>query len=379
MTDGPRVYVVDYGRKYLQMRYTDPATGKHVMRSTKSTNRRDAERAAAEWEAELRDRGGHGGRILWESFRERFEREHLSGLAATTEQKYSDVLNAVEAIAAPKYLAELTAQKISDLQASLREKKRAETTIAGHMTHLRSALNWAVDQGMLARCPKIPKVKRAKTGSKAMKGRPLTEAEFIKMLRAVPYVVGNKLSRRWRHYLRGLWLSGLRLEESINLWWDRPDRLHVDFTGRRPMFRIHSELEKGNKDRLLPMTPDFAAFLLKTPAAARTGLVFRLGQRYPDEPVGKRHVSRIVSEIGEMAGIVVDSRSGKFASAHDLRRSFGERWARKPGVTAPILMELMRHESIATTMKFYVGVNAEATADVLWETVESSTTGSTRL
>ncbi len=31
-----------------------------------------------------------------------------------------------------------------------------------------------------------------------------------------------------------------------------------------------------------------------------------------------------------------------------------------------VLRELMRHESIETTMQYYVGVNAEATADELW-------------
>ncbi|HEX5472037.1 MAG TPA: hypothetical protein VFW73_09130 [Lacipirellulaceae bacterium] len=30
----------------------------------------------------------------------------------------------------------------------------------------------------------------------------------------------------------------------------------------------------------------------------------------------------------------------------------------------------MRHEDISTTMKFYVGREAEATADVLWAAVE---------
>ena len=35
-----------------------------------------------------------------------------------------------------------------------------------------------------------------------------------------------------------------------------------------------------------------------------------------------------------------------------------------------ILMQLMRHEDISTTMKFYVGREAEATADVLWAAVE---------
>jgi hypothetical protein len=35
-------------------------------------------------------------------------------------------------------------------------------------------------------------------------------------------------------------------------------------------------------------------------------------------------------------------------------------------VMPQVLMELMRHESIETTLKFYVGRNAQATADVLW-------------
>jgi hypothetical protein len=59
----------------------------------------------------------------------------------------------------------------------------------------------------------------------------------------------------------------------------------------------------------------------------------------------------------------------KFASAHDLRRSFGERWAMR--VMPQVLMELMRHESIDTTMAFYVGRNAERTADALWAAVEN--------
>ncbi|MEQ8847622.1 hypothetical protein [Botrimarina sp.] len=54
----------------------------------------------------------------------------------------------------------------------------------------------------------------------------------------------------------------------------------------------------------------------------------------------------------------------KFATAHDLRRAFGQRWAHK--VPAATLVELMRHESIETTKKFYVGENADATAAVLW-------------
>jgi len=78
-------------------------------------------------------------------------------------------------------------------------------------------------------------------------------------------------------------------------------------------------------------------------------------------------VGQIVSELGVKAGVKVNTDQGgkvKFASAHDLRRSFGERWAAR--VMPQVLMELMRHESINTTMRYYVGRNAQSTAATLW-------------
>lgn len=49
----------------------------------------------------------------------------------------------------------------------------------------------------------------------------------------------------WNHLLRGLWWSGLRLEESLNLWWDRLDRISIDLSSGRPLLRIPAEKEKG--------------------------------------------------------------------------------------------------------------------------------------
>lgn len=88
--------------------------------------------------------------------------------------------------------------------------------------------------------------------------------------------------------------------------------------------------------------------------------------------LGELRVSRTVTKIGEAAGVIVNHAPKKFASAHDLRRSFGPRWASK--VMPQVLMILMRHENIETTMRFYVGRDAEATADVLWAT-ESNNSG----
>jgi hypothetical protein len=79
-------------------------------------------------------------------------------------------------------------------------------------------------------------------------------------------------------------------------------------------------------------------------------------------------VGEIASAVGKKAGVKVNTNQAgkmKYAAANDLRRFCGERWA--PRVMPQVLMELMRHENIATTLKFYVDSNAQATAEVLWK------------
>jgi hypothetical protein len=88
-------------------------------------------------------------------------------------------------------------------------------------------------------------------------------------------------------------------------------------------------------------------------------------------------VSKAISGHGEAANITVDSRivtnksAGKAeqkaisASAHNLGRALEDRWARC--VMPMVLKELMRHESVTTTEKFYVGINAQETARFLRE------------
>lgn len=49
----------------------------------------------------------------------------------------------------------------------------------------------------------------------------------------------------------------------------------LDAKWRKPKIRMHGELQKTKRDQYLPVTPDFAALLLETPAEDRTGAVFR--------------------------------------------------------------------------------------------------------
>src|SRR5262245_19840895 len=75
-------------------------------------------------------------------------------------------------------------------------------------------------------------------------------------------------------------------------------------------------------------------------------------------------IGRKISAIGAAAGVITDPEKGQTATAHDLRRSFGSRWAKQVMSATP--KELMRHASIATTMTYYVQQSARVTSSELW-------------
>jgi integrase len=129
----------------------------------------------------------------------------------------------------------------------------------------------------------------------------------------------------------------------------------------------------------LPITPDFAEFLLETPEVELHGLFFGIEGKIPGKPLSTKRVSRYISAIGDKARVVVDANDCRMridaetgkeisvprcATAHDLRRAFGTRWSKR--VMPATLMQLMRHSSIDTTMNYYVEHNADDLAADLW-------------
>ncbi|MBC7853998.1 MAG: site-specific integrase [Pirellulaceae bacterium] len=407
MSDEIKVNVVEYtDRTHYLLQWFDLGSGKKKTKTSTvdraTGNRKEAEKEAGKLEDDL-EKGRYSApkRMTWAQFRERYEAEVVVTLKATTAKKLDTVFDALEEYIGPKRLRDLTAAKLSFFQTELRNKRGiAETTVSGMLAHLMAALNWAAEMEFIGKAPKVMKPKKGKRQASKMKGRPITGEEFDRMLDCVERALAGasngknqpapknerearkrekrldaarKAAPSWRYYLKGMYFSGLRLSESLELYWDdRDDKLCVDFTGKRPILRIPADLEKGDRDRDLAMAPEFAEFLLQTPKADRTGPVFKLAiRRKRTSKLQAEHVSAVVCKIGKLAGVVVNSKSSKFASLHDLRRSFGERWA--PRVMPQVLMELMRHEDISTTMRYYVGRNAQRTADVLWEAHERAT------
>jgi integrase len=363
------------GRKKLALRWKDPETGVMKQKSAGTENQRIAERKAGELQAELREgRYATPSRIGWEEFRERYEKEEGEKLSKNTLGIKTTVLNHVETILGPSKLSDLTPERLSRFEAVLREQKTSETTINGYRAHLGGILAWAEEMKFMTR---VKRKRRKRAGSQStsktfMRGRPITGEEFDRMIAVVPSV-RPKDSTAWENYLTGLWLSGLRLEESLKLSWDLgdPDGFVLDWGGKYPRFRIEGpDAQKSGEDQYLPLTPDFADFLKTYPECDRQGKVFKLIGLQPEDPscpkpITPKTVCRLVSKIGRKAGVVVNKASGKFASAHDLRRAFGTRYASK--VMPATLQRLMRHKSIETTLRYYVSLDAEQIAEQLWK------------
>ena len=368
------------GRKVWYMQYRDPFTGDKVVQSTKKTTKRDAERAAAKWEKSLREgKDTRDGKATWQDFRRRYEDEVLPGLKDRTDDKVAGVFNVFERTMRPRLLCHITADMLSKYAAELRRLGRSEATIRGHMAHIHAALTWAMETPKLIRS--VPKVKLPKRNKgKRMKGRPITREEFDRMQAKVESVLDSKTRGRkplpappemvatWLYLLDGLWWSGLRLSEAMELHWTDDTKLRVDFSGRHPMLHIPGDLQKSGNDQTCPIAPEFAELLARTPESEREGFVFNPLSRRGGTRLQPPQVSVIICRIGKAAGVVVqkqnDGAVSKHASAHDLRRSFGDRWAQR--LLPQQLKELMRHENIDTTMRYYVGQQAQATAAAIW-------------
>jgi site-specific recombinase XerD len=248
----------------------------------KTNKHADALKEAGKWQDELQTgRYQKPSHITWETFTDYYRKNALPALAESTAVTYEATLNVFERTCNPQKLADVTTARITGFVTLLRGDGLAEATLARHLRGMRAILRWAHRHGLLVTQPKITMPKRAK-GAKVMKGRAVTTEEFERMLKVIPIVVENAAAESWKFYLRCLWASGLRLTESLTLRWDEePGAIVVDQSGRRPMLRIPADAEKGNQDRLLPITPEFATLLQSVPQHERRGRVFRTYPKIP--------------------------------------------------------------------------------------------------
>ena len=380
--DDITVHVVKRKGLNLYLRYTDPVDGRRHEKNSGTRSMKCAQRAAGVWQAELNADGFVTERITeWEEFREDFFDNYVAERSRSYSRTISSTFNVIDELMRPDKLNRITTQWIKRFRTIARKQGRSPATLHKYMQHLRTALKWAHDQDYLKAVPKFPTEQRkANKGKKLMKGRPITLEEFDRMMDATRGTLKsprkpteNQLQaidaaeRALKHLIEGLWLSGLRLGEALSLTWDQwADGIRVETDPDGDMFLlIDGTDQKSGEPQLYPVVDDFADFLLQTPEEDRTGFVF---SPFRTRGIVSRRVDSVsdwIVAIGRKAGVKVDTRrnrrTGKdepvYASAHDLRRSFGFRWALV--VESLVLRDLMRHSSVETTEQYYVGVQAK--------------------
>jgi len=345
-------------RPCFHAQWVDPLTGKKKTRSTGTNIKRDAERFAGTLANQIESGAlEFTSRITWAEFRQRYERECLSQLAEGTGKQYRCTMDCFQRRINPKLLRSITKATIAEYRHKMAEAKLAVPTIKTRLGQLRTILHWAKDVELI---PEVPLFKMPKGGDVAG-GRAITGEEFERLLSTA-----RPLGESWGYFLCGLWWSGLRIREAMALrWTDGPH--YVELAGRRPMFWIDARLNKAKRHERFPMAPEFFSFLQQTSEDRRSGFVFSPMTRHaPRSRVCLDTAIDVVAELGRTAGIKVRDDDGTpvFASAHDLRRSFGFRWAKR--VMPPILQRLMRHRDIHTTLTFYAQATEDELADAVW-------------
>ena len=410
-SNAKRVHKVRINRpknRPYQLRYTDPETGQDVRISTHGRDEKESQRLKQELEAKLLlgietkpSKTIRGPKTLWDDFRLEYSTLHLSTLRDKSAVDSESRLDIAEKIIGPKTLGDMAEpDTLKRLQSSLRagaqskkNRPRSPHTVNGYMAVVVATLNWAAEMEWLPGVPKIRKLKTSKL--KHMKGRPISLEEFERMLAMVKKVVCKHAKKwseadrqtlvdSWVHTLWGLWDSGLRIAELMHVSWNDANEIRpVWRRGADPVLAIPHHRQKNATEEAIPITPAFESLLLETPERDRVGWIFnpqsvsRPGQTEPRDNRGNPEwISRIISRIGKAAGAIVepakDGGEPKYASAHDLRRSFAERLI-DAGVPEREVARVMRHASPQTTRRYYAGGNVQKSSSVIRACLGAST------
>ena len=109
--------------------------------------------------------------------------------------------------------------------------------------------------------------------TKNLKSTPFTHAiNFGAFQVEVSLWIVLSKAKQWAFYLRGLLYSGLQLSESREVYWDRQNKIHSKKSGPYTVMKIPGELEKGHKDRMLPLALDFVRLLKMIPKKMKKAL-----------------------------------------------------------------------------------------------------------
>jgi integrase len=334
-----RVYLnAPSDRPNLQLEWRDPETGERRFRSAKTPDPAAGEQRRADLEYELNNGVAvptGEAPLSWADFRRRYEREYLSTRRRSTRVKAAIVLDGYEAAAAPATLRAASERTVARYADELRGRDLDPLTIRGYLSVVRTALRWAARQKLIAAAPHV---EMPDVPGRKRRMNTINHAEYLDLR--------TKLPDPNRTLLDVAWYTGMRLGELLALRWDEvAGSPWLDVRTSRIWFDAASQ--KSGKAEWIPAHPRLMEML-----------------RDREKPRGEVIVGLSAKMKTASMAFIRDVRTaGGTITAHDVRRSFGTRYA--PVVTAPVLQRLMRHANIQTTLLYYVDLSSRLDEAIL--------------
>jgi integrase/recombinase XerD len=261
----------------------------------------------------------------------------LHGMPASTQSVYRPVIQHFRLTVGRKPIGRIGLKELQQYADQFVHQK--PRTIARKICTVKSLWEFAEKTGVIRfnparalRTPKIPSDLAEK----------ILPADMIrKMIRMEP-------KSRNKVLLTILYAAGIRASEAVGLRW-------MDCVRRKGKGGQITVLGKGSKTRSIVLSPKTWNTLLSIkPKDAKPKDPVFVSREGENKPLDRTHVSRIVREAAERAGIEAH------VSAHWLRHGHATH-AMDNGVSLPLIAQTMGHESLETTAR-YLHVNPDASS-----------------
>ncbi|MFO0979128.1 MAG: tyrosine-type recombinase/integrase [Planctomycetaceae bacterium] len=152
-----------------------------------------------------------------------------------------------------------------------RYEERSPNTVNTLMGAVMAFVRFCKGRGWVLEVPALQKLE----SDEVMKGRPITESEFQKMLDITPKVVGASSAESWIFTLRVLWESGFRVGDVMNFSWSDPRCIHPIWPTQSNHFPtiVIASSQKNGRVQEIPMLPGLVDLLESIPSKDRKGWV----------------------------------------------------------------------------------------------------------
>lgn len=277
-----------------------------------TSNRKVAERLAAQREVELYERKG-GKSYTFRSWWNYFQRVHLTKKGVSARSGYKRTVEPLLDEWGAKELRNISPKDCAEFVGKRLLEKAPHGTIATERGYLKAMFKVAEDEGAIVKSPWT-----GKSGLKVVpRNRVLTFAEEALLLENADPLIQD--------VVKFLLATGLRVQELLSA---TPSSL-ISLPAKG--IKV---LGKGSKIRVVPLMDDAVAIAERIlPLKATESLLIRRLQK-AQQAAGIPHLT-----------------------LHDLRRTFGTRCAEN-GMPIAILSEIMGHSNITITAKCYIHITS---------------------